>query len=71
MHKCPPTPFPFSQQQVLNWDKTKNITLQIWDIAGKHLLIATLAFVDLIHTTGQERYGQMTRVLGGTLLDFG
>lgn len=57
--------------KVLNWDENTLIRLQLWDIAGKKSIITpktstwaekTWRTIILYDVSGQERYGNMTRV---------
>lgn len=53
--------------KVLNWDTNTIIRLQLWDIAGKIrdfflLNFSTKSKIELKKKTGQERFGNMTRV---------
>ena len=47
--------------KVLNWDENTLIRLQLWDIAGK-ILPTCSEKKNEIYISGQERYGNMTRV---------
>lgn len=47
--------------KVINWDQKTEIRLQLWDIAGKSMLLEGMYVLTDIYK-GQERFGNMTRV---------
>lgn len=51
--------------KVVHWDQSTVIRLQLWDIAGNCPMLndqMLTAYYDAISMTGQERFGNMTRV---------